>query len=356
MATITTFTGLLALSLRATTPTFYHSVQGVIGGLALLSAVLFLYFSPFEASSAWKAPVTAGMFFLTCLSATMNAVLYEGRGGGQGTLQLSGTAMLLLGLTPLVFALGLLLTLLVSWWRSLFLILVDPEAAPPAKIPGGKGAAAPTPGAGAVQQGEEEAAAAACAHPQEGGKGVAWKDNPLQPPWQQHKQDVGAEGSSAVRVRLAARYLHERDALPPGWEYMPEGERAPGAAGSSWPWVSPSGQRHPQDPREDAAAYMAHTLAAWEAGEDVLAMVPKGLVESVEARAAKMQDADELPPGWDWVLGEDGTVCFLNAQGERVEEDPRDASLLAYQEEVAAALGYLSLARGGAGRGAQKRK
>jgi hypothetical protein len=257
--------------------------------------------------------------------------------------------MLLLGLTPLVFALGLLLTLLVSWWRSLFLILVDPEAAPPAKVPGGKGAAAPTPGAGAVQQGEEEAAAAACAHPQEGGKGVAWKDNPLQPPWQQHKQDVGAEGSSALRVRLAARYLHERDALPPGWEYMPEGEGAPGAAGASGPWVSPSGQRHPQDPREDAAAYMAHTLAAWEAGEDVLAMVPVGLVESVEARAVQLVEANELPPGW----AEEGRGSFINARGERVQEDPRDASLFAYQEELAAALGVMALWRrqkGGIGR------
>jgi len=257
----------------------------------------------------------------------MNAVLFEGRGEGQGTLQLSGTAMLLLGLTPLVFALCLLLTLLVSWWRSLFLVLEDPEAAPPGKV-------APTPGAEAV--GEE------CVPPQ-GGKGaqqkeatLEWTDNPL---WPQQPQ----QNSEALRVRLAARYLHEVDALPSGWTYLP------GVGAWDAPWVSPSGQRHLQDPREDAAAYMAHTLAAWEAGEDVLAMVPVGLVESVEARAVQLVEANELPPGW----AEEGRGSFINARGERVQEDPRDASLFAYQEELAAALGVMALWRrqkGGIGR------
>ena len=109
-------------------------------------------------------------------------------------------------------------------------------------------------------------------------------------------------------------------------------------------WVSHSGVCHISDPREDAAQYARHALQAWEAGEDLLALLPAGLLASVQATALRLWEEDRLPPGWGWQrVGRAG--YFVNARGER-QEDPRDTTPEMFQEEVAAAVGVMAWARG----------
>ena len=116
--------------------------------------------------------------------------------------------------------------------------------------------------------------------------------------------------------------------------------------GDAWAgglWISHSGVSHTRDPREDAAQYMEHTLRSFEEGENVMALLPAGLLASVQATALRLWEEDKLPPGWGWQrVGRTG--YFVNARGER-QEDPRSMTLEKFQEEVATAVGAMAWAR-----------
>jgi hypothetical protein len=158
-----------------------------------------------------------------------------------------------LGTVPLVFALFLLLLLLTLWWRSLLHMPVLQGKA------NSSGSSSDT----------AEAAAAAAAP-------LTMVDNPL------HPQPTPAAATGAAEVRLAARYLLEReDCLPPGWSHTESGPLL---------FIPPSGGAwQAEDPREDPQAYIEHVLAAWQGGlgVDVMALVPGDLVARVRAKVRR---------------------------------------------------------------------
>jgi hypothetical protein len=148
---------------------------------------------------------------------------------------------------------------------------------------------------------------------------------------------------SAREVRLAARYLLERDdCLPPGWTAQ-EATPARGgvdtaaagavAAPATHVYCGPSGEQTLADPRDDPEAYVQLCLQAWRGGVDVLAGAPADLGARAGEAAERLLQAGALPPRWARVRGELVAPC-----GARGLPDPR-SSQSAMEEEVAGALG-----------------
>ena len=155
---------------------------------------------------------------------------------------------------------------------------------------------------------------------------------------------------SAREVRLAARYLLERDdCLPPGWAAQDAAPARGGvgtAAGGSAAapaathvFCGPSGEQTLADPRDDTEAYVQLCLQAWRGGADVLAGAPADLGARTGEAAERLLQAGALPPRWAHVRGELVAPC-----GARGLPDPR-SSQSAMEEEVAAELGAQARAR-----------
>jgi hypothetical protein len=296
----------------------------------------------------------------------------EGRGGGSGGNAISSSSAftpdLGMGLMGVGLGVPLVLAALACAWRAraraaaaAARVKAPLRSEPPARAEEGDGSKAPPAGPGAPP--------AAMAWGEDGGgsSGDAPRlvDNPMAraprapqpappqpeplllplppPPQQQSPRRQGVR-----EVRLAARYLLERDdCLPPGWEALED----PHGGDGQHVFCGPSGMHH-ADPRDDTEFYVLQVLAAWRAGScgGVLARVPGDLGARAAEAAERLLQAHALPPRWAHARGELVAPC-----GTRGLPDPRD-SLSAMEEEVAAMLG--AQARGalagaaGAGAGA----